>query len=192
VSLFYEQLEILKETGKLACFRRDIQAVTDETVGILLDGNEDWLLIDVIDDSKGSKMGVSVIQTQEITQVRWDGDALENLTALTHENYTKTNHGDIDISSRESLLKTIQEKYGYLCLFFDDVRPDSCFIGKYVDIDSSDDDNSGCILFDEFPTLRERSISRSLFKLSEITRIDAGAPYEEAINKLVQRNEVKV
>lgn len=186
MSLFYEQLEMLKETGELACFYRDVQAISDDITGILLDFNEDWVLVESIDTSDGSNKGVSILQTQELTQVRWNSATNQSLKTLMQKSYKKTNHQKIDIKSRETILASVQKQYEYLCIFLDDTKPDTCYIGKVIDIDVGEDTDSGCILFDEYPPLYSRDVSRSLFKFEEITRVDAGAPYEEGINVLAK------
>ena len=187
MSLFYEQLELLKDTSELACFYRDVQAQSDDIIGILLDFNEDWLLIDSIGTCDGSNNGLSILQTQELTQVRWLSESNKSLKTLMENNYKKTKTTNINIKSVETILASVQKQFGYVCIFLDDTKPDTCYIGKIIDIDTGKDSDAGCILFEEYPTHSSRDISKSLFKVDEITRVDAGAPYEEGVNMLANQ-----
>ncbi len=187
MSIFYKQLDTLKSSGELVQFYRNVQDPSHELAGVLLDFNEDWVLIDCISINDGSDDGVSIVQTQEITQTRWGSQTLKNLKFLMDERADSKKDCLVDITSIETILNSVQESFGYVNIHFDDISADKCYIGTVVEIDAVSEGDSGCILFDEYPTLYSTEVCRSLFKLSKITRVDAGAPYEHAINLIATK-----
>lgn len=182
MSLFYKQLDTLKSSGELVQFYRDVQNSSDDLTGVLLDFNEDWVLIDCVSTSDGSDGGISVIQMQEITQTRWGSKVLKNLKFLMDELGVSKKDRLVDITSIETILNSVQELFGYVNIHFDDISDDKCYIGKVVEIDSVGDGGSGCLLLEEYPPFYSNDICHSLFRLAEITRVDAGASYEHAVN----------
>ena len=182
MSIFYKQLDMLKSSGELVQLYREVQNSSDDLTGVLLDFNEDWVLIDCVSTSDGSNDGISVIQTQEITQTRWGSKMLKNLKFLMDERGVSKKDRLVDITSIETILSSVQESFGYVNIHFDDISDDKCYIGKVVEIDSVGEGDSGCLLFEEYPPFYSNDICHSLFKLAEITRVDAGASYEHAVN----------
>ena len=182
MSIFYKQLDMLKSSGELVHFYRQVQSSQDDLIGGLLDFNEDWILIDCVNGSDGSDDGISIIQTQEVTQTRWGSKTLENLKFLMGERADRKKDYLVDITSIETILNSVQAAFGFVNIHFDDILEDRCYIGKVVEIDSASEGDGGCLLFDEYPPFHSNDISRSLFKLSEVTRVDAGGAYEHAVN----------
>jgi hypothetical protein len=185
MSVFYKQLEMLKESQELALFKRDVQAEKDDVEGFIRDFNEDWLLLDVVNDQSGKYDGIRILQTNQITQVRWQSQGLKTLKLMVQENYKPLNKGKIDISNISSILNDVQKLYLYINIHLDEIHSGACFIGQIVEMDDQ------CLVMDEFPTHSSTEISRSLFRITEITRIDAGAPYEENINLIARKHRLR-
>lgn len=180
MSLFKKKLEILKSTKELADFYRDIRADDNEITGYVRDFNDDWVLLDVLNTENGKSKGISVFCIEDIERVRWGSAELISNKILAEKNYKPSAVGDIEIDSVEKILKTVQYAYGYVNIMLDNNDPDTCFIGKIVELDNE------YLVLDEFPTRSSKIISQSLFKLSHITRVDAGADYENGISFLAQ------
>ena len=185
MSVFYKHLEILKNTQELAFFRRGTLDSKDNVEGFVKDFNGEWLLLDVVISETGKYGGIRILQMDEITQVRWDSQALKTLKLLVQDNYKPADKGMIDITNINLMLTSVQNEYGYVNLFFEKSHPDACYIGKIVDMDEYG------VLLEEYPTHSSTVISRSLFMTKDITRVDAGAPYEENINLIARKHRVR-
>lgn len=181
MSVFFNKLEILKKTKELAIFYRDSQAMSDDLTGYLRDFNQNWLLLDLVNTENGKNNGISIIQINEVTRVRWNSQKIRSYKILAENSYSAPVSLEIDIENIETILKTVQYAYGHVNIMFDDIASDKCFIGKVVEMDDD------CVILDEFPTHSSSGISQCLFKVSEITRVDAGADYEKGVSLCAQQ-----
>ena len=119
MSVFYKHLEILKNTQELAFFRRGTLDSKDNVEGFVKDFNGEWLLLDVVISETGKYGGIRILQMDEITQVRWDSQALKTLKLLVQDNYKPADKGMIDITNINLMLTSVQNEYGYVNLFFE-------------------------------------------------------------------------
>ncbi len=173
MSVFTNMLERLKKEKILFDLYRD-DLVNDCLTGILTDYNEKCCHLSLVDED-GTDNGISVVKTDDISRIRWDGNARDSLKILMKEKKTKLLSPSISIGSLREVIESIQNHFGYVNIHTEYMNDDICFIGEIEDID---DDH---MIVNECGTMSSRDRHRMLVPMDQISRIDAEAQYEKDI-----------
>jgi hypothetical protein len=88
---------------------------------------------------------------------------------------------EIDISSLQNVIKSINENYGYVNIFIQDIDSSICFIGEICEMDEE------TIVIDEFGTKSSLDRKNIMLSINDITKIGAGGIYEENLKKLFDK-----
>lgn len=80
-----------------------------------------------------------------------------------------------------TILSSIQDQYGYVNLHTEFMNDDVCFIGEITNQDSA------WVSLLGYGTLTSRDANTLLLGKEEISRVDAGAKYEESIKFLASK-----
>ena len=93
---------------------------------------------------------------------------------------TELKFPNIDLTSIGKVLSSIQATYGYVNIHAEDMANDMCFIGEIEEQDKE------WVSLRGYGTKIARDINSLLLEKEEISRVDAGAKYEESIKFLAK------
>jgi hypothetical protein len=151
----------------------------DSYLGFLIDSNDQFLVLKKFDD-KGNFDGIIIIFIENITRIRWDGNEISSIFKLIENSKRFSEKNIIDISSMDSVLKSLSEIYGYVNIAIQDIDSSVCFIGEITEMDDE------TLILNEFGT--KVSLDRKMLMISKvnITLIESGGIYEEGLKKLLK------
>ncbi len=151
----------------------------DESItGIIADFSSEFMLLNCLTE-KGENAGISVFYIEDITRIRAKGNIRQSLKDLSQRNKTRFKSYKINLTSINTVLSSVQESFGYVSLSTEEILQDQeCFIGS---IKHEDKD---WIALNSFGTMSNRDIKQLILKKDDITCVDAGGKYENAINYL--------
>jgi hypothetical protein len=176
-----DTLKALKQSRELVDVYRDRRS--DESLtGVVTDYSEDFVYLSLISDS-GLQNGIAVVFAADITRIRWKGNVRESIQQLMNQKETRPATPKIGLETLMDVLSSVSEAYGYVNILTEGMDDSIAFIGEIQNMDAE-----GLVLH-EFGTMTSRDRHWLLLRLDEITRVDAGAPYEEDIKLLTTSNE---
>jgi len=153
----------------------------DETeFGFIIDFNDDYLVIESIDDESNPN-GISIFNRENITRIRWGGNQIESTQKLIDQSKRLKDIKKIDLTSIQTILKSVQNIFGYVCVFIEDLDSGVCFIGE---IEEMDDET---IIIYEYGTKTSLDRKRIMLNIDDITKVEGGGNYEESIKKLIKK-----
>ncbi len=145
--------------------------------GFIIDFNDTFLLLNVF-DSESKPDGIAVFFRENITRMRWGGNDISSTFYLIDDSNKRLDKDEIDLSTIQSVLKSVQAKYGYICVHVQDMDSGLCFIGEYTEMD---DDT---IILKEYGTKSALDRINLMISIGEITKVEGGGQYEEGLVKL--------
>ncbi|MCH8622491.1 hypothetical protein [Undibacterium sp. TS12] len=171
-----ETLQYLKQSQELVDLYRDRQ--TDESLtGVVTDYTEDFVYLSLISDS-GLPNGIAVVLTDDISRIRWQGNERQSIQQLMDAKQTRPMTPVIRLDTLVDVLVSVNSAFGYVSILTENMDDGVTFIGEIKNIDA------GAVLLQEFGTMTSRDRRWLMLRLDEITRVDAGAAYEEDIKFL--------
>jgi hypothetical protein len=180
MSILLKTLKLLHKDAELVDLYRD--RLDDESLtGIVTAFSDDFIYLSLFSDS-GLCNGISVVRISDITRVRWEGNERISIQQLVDKKGTKPLAPELNLSTMQSVIKSVQSIFGYVNLLTEEMDSGISFIGKVIEIDDSH------ILFNGYGTMTSRDKNKMLIDLSEITRVDADAPYEKDIVYLATKS----
>jgi len=148
--------------------------------GYILDFNDTFLVLDSYNDESIAD-GIIVFFRGNITRIRWGGNEISSASKLI-DNSKRTNiKSEIDLSSVQNVIKSINENYGYINISIQDIDSSVCFIGEICEMDEE------TVVIDEFGTKTSLDRKNIMLSINDITKIEAGGIYEENLKKLFKK-----
>jgi hypothetical protein len=179
MSLLDKRLAELKLSQEVVDVYRD--RVSDESLtGVVANFNEEFLLLSLFTED-GEDNGISVIFRHNITRLRTGGNVRASIDELSKFRSTKLNFPNINLNSIDDILSSIQSVYGYVNIHTEFMSNDICFIGKVTEQDKY------WISLLGYGTMTSRDSNTLLIEKEEVSRVDAGATYEESISFLAEK-----
>jgi hypothetical protein len=149
--------------------------------GVVTSFSESFVYLSLFSGS-GLCDGISVVRLSDVTRIRWEGNERCSIQELVLKNESKPLKPEIDLSSIQSIIESIQNTFGYVNILTEEMDSEICFIGKMLEIDDSH------VLFHAYGTMTSRDKNKMLIDLSEVTRVDAEAQYEKDIVYLATKS----
>jgi hypothetical protein len=119
--------------------------------------------------------GFQCSRLQDVKHLRPDPYADFAVTALRKRRQQLRKKPNVDISELPALLKSASKAFPLVTIHREGVKPDACWIGRVLDVTEK-----SVVLHEIGPdAVWEKRPSR--FRLSEITRVEFGGGYEEAL-----------
>jgi hypothetical protein len=172
-----------KYLDKLKSAKELIDVYTDRydesLYGFIIDFNEDFLILESIDDDNNPD-GVSIFNRENITRIRWGGNEIESTKKLIDQSKRLKDIKKIDLTSIQSVVKSVQSIFGYVNVFIEDIDSSVCFIGEIEDMDDES------LVIHEYGTKISLDRKRILLNVNDITKVEGGGNYEEGIKKIIK------
>lgn len=152
--------------------------------GYALAISDNFLLIETFDE-EGRPNGPVIIFHETVTRIQWGSSEdleTERLIDCSSNNIELTT---IDLSSTESVLKSVQAHFEYVCFEVQEIDDQICFIGQIESI------IDGVLKFKRFGTRTTPGQSQGLYLIEDITKIYAGQTYTENIYKMNRNHEAQ-
>ena len=146
------------------------------TWGYVLDIGPQFFLLGLIDDNIKFN-GFQCFLISDVKRLKVPdpyGDFV--VAALRKRGQSIERKPDIDISNLPALLKTANALFPLITIHRERIKPDTCLIGKVVDI------KENYLLFLEIAPDAAWEDKPSKIRLSDITRVEFGGGYEEALH----------
>ncbi len=175
MELSRKYLQKLKDENTLVEIYTDNYDESD--YGFILDFNEDYLLIEKFDDECNYD-GLTIFLRHNITRIRWSGNDIESVAKLIDSTKRQNGKVDIDLTSTQTILKSVSKIYNHLTVHIQNIDKNVCFIGQIHEMDESS------IVIHEFGTKSSLDRKFILLSLDDITRIDVNGQYENNLIKL--------
>lgn len=176
MTLQLETLMNLKQSQELVDVYRD-RRVSDSLTGVITEYSEDFVYLSLVSDT-GMPNGIAVVFADDISRIRWQGNERKSIQQLMDQKKTRPAAPAIRLGTMVDVISSISEAYGYVNIHTEGMDDRITFIGEVKGIDN------GAVVLHEFGTMTSRDRHWLLLRLDEITRVDAGAPYEEDISFL--------
>lgn len=183
MAILHSVIADLKKSKKLCVIH--IDNPEDYIYSQIIDSNEDITLLRRIATDSGEFDGYSLIFTENIRTISWEGELLEQLEILLEEcskekreNFEKINNINID-SHLFKTIKRINSFFGHISVY-EIFNADEFFFGQVKDIDEY---FMQLRLMGDKSRMDDRNI---VLRLDDIGRIDFGGIYDENMLKLHQ------
>ena len=152
--------------------------------GFIINFNEEFLLLEKFTDL-GQPDGITVLKREAITRIKWGGNEIENtFNSIITEERIDSIEG-LRVDTLEEALKSVQNKFGYVTLYIENIDTEMCIIGEIEEIDKD------TIVIFEFGTVKALDRKRLMISSNEITRIEAGGKYEKWLMELFKKKKLK-
>ncbi|TAG43513.1 MAG: hypothetical protein EAZ31_04170, partial [Cytophagia bacterium] len=129
----------------------------DSTYSFVIDYNEEFLVLECFNED-GDYNGISILLRENITRIRWQGNDITSVFRLIDITKRIEYKNEIDLSTKETILKSVYRKYEHINVYIEEIDKDVCFIGQIYDLDSES------IVINEFGT--SVSLDRKFILLS--------------------------
>ena len=143
--------------------------------GIIANFSEDFICLSLLSD-EGESDGVAIVYRQNITRIRSGGNVRQSIKELSEHRETELQLPDIDLFSIDTVLSSVQAAYGYVNVHTEYMDDEVCFIGALVEQDDE------WVTMEGFGTIGGRDSHKFFLDKEEISRVDAGAKYEESVS----------
>lgn len=170
-------LDKLKSTKELVDVYTD--RYDESLYAFIIDFNEDYMILESIDDDNNPD-GVTILNRENITRIRWGGNEIESTQKLIDQSKRLNNIKKIDLTSIQSIIKSVQSIFGYVNVFIEDIDSSVCFIGEVEDMDDVN------LVIHEYGTKISLDRKRILLNIEDITKVEGGGNYEEGIKKIIK------
>ena len=155
--------------------------ISDESLtGVVADFNKEFLVLSLLTD-EGESNGISVFYRDDITRLRTGGNMRTSISELSKFRSTNVKAPKINLNSIDDILSSVQEEYGYVNTHTEALDDEICFIGKILEQDDM------WVSLKGYGTMDNRDTNELLIDKEEISRVDAGALYEESVKFLAEK-----
>lgn len=169
----------LKRLKKEKVFVDIYTDVFEETIfGYILDYNDTFLVLDSYNDEAQAD-GIVIFFRENISRIRWGGNEIESIHHISKAN-KKNKVPKVDLSSIQTVLKTVENHYGYINVSIQNVDPGVCFIGEVEEMDEN------TIIIHEYGTRISLDRKNIMLSIQDITKIEAGGVYETGLVKVLK------
>ena len=143
--------------------------------------NDNYVLLEHY-NLDGFYNGIIVFRRQDITRIRWDNNEIKSASLITTRQEKIKDLEFISIESIESIIKSVDKTFGYVCLQIQNINSEWSIIGQLQEMDSE------TIVIKEFGTMSTLDRAMLMFSIDDITRVDAGGLYENNLMKVHKNN----
>jgi hypothetical protein len=130
-------------------------------------------------DNGGEYDGFALLFVDDITRIRWGGierSSLEKLAQLKNE--TLVHEAEIDLASFPAALVSVQDRFGYVCLYAEERARNTAFIGQMEELLEE------TLVMREFGTISNLDRSFLALRTRDLTRLDFDSKYERDLLRL--------
>ena len=131
-------------------------------------------------DEEGRFDGILILEKEDISRIRWGGNAREITENLISE---RTDIEDLILSDMKSAVLSLYEQFGHVCLTMGMYGTDTMFIGE---IHKHQDDS---LILHEYGTRSNFDRSYLLLRWDDISRVQAGGVYEKNLHELYNKSQ---
>jgi hypothetical protein len=143
--------------------------------------NDDFLLLENYNED-GFYNGILIFKRQDITRIRWDNNEIRSASKTMTRQQHINELTSISIDSIESIIKSVDNTFGYVSLQIQDINSDWTIIGQVQEMDTD------TIIIKEFGTMSTLDRGMLMLSIGDITRVDAGGIYESNLMKIHGKN----
>lgn len=164
-----------KRYTKLAeCYRKSIDGDEVYDLGYVVDGNDDYMLLQLVDD-RITLNGYSLIRVQDISELNIEVDHARFIEkALDIRKKVVKRPVLVDLTDISTILSSINQHFPLMTLHRESNDPDACYVGSVESVCDK------TVLLNEMdPDAKWNGTKR--IHLDEITRIDFDGGYETAL-----------
>ncbi len=145
--------------------------------GFIVSFNENLLLLEQFSDI-GEADGISIIKIENITRIKWEGNDINTTAKFAVKEKRLENLENLKIDTIQNALKSIQNRFGYVNLYIQNIDAGMSIIGEVEELDDE------IIIIKEFGTYTALDRKKLMLSVEEITKIDAGGKYENNLKEL--------
>ncbi len=150
--------------------------------GYVVDASKRWLLLLLIGDGI-TYAGFQAYRLQDVTSIEMPAPHADFYqAALRKRGQRRPRAPKIDLSSTSALIRSVSEHSTLLTLHREKADPGVCHIGQFVESSSS------WVSIWEVTPDATWDDGPSRYRFTEITRVDFGGPYEEALALVVMEH----
>lgn len=147
------------------------------TYGYLIDYSDDFILIESY-DAECRQEGISVLFREYITRIRWAGNEMTNASRLITLQPRNPLKVYVDLSNMATILKSIYQQFKHVSVHMQLLNPDQVLIGQIHELDEE------ILILHEYGTMSSYDRRYTMIALADITRVDAGGPYERNLMQI--------
>jgi hypothetical protein len=149
----------------------------DTIFGKILKRTDTFLCMSAINDD-GFYDGIRIVKKEHVTRIRWGGKERSSIERIIKDYEVPSIVEKIEFKSTVSLIKSVNDLFGYIVIFVEEADPDICFIGEIEKIDDKD------FLMREYGSIRSLDRAHLVVSLNEVTSISIDGIYERNIVQL--------
>jgi len=177
----WSMLEEARKNGWLVRIKRE-NLGSDSFYGFVGGLSSDYVVISVI-DSNCRFDGASVFETDEVTFLEWDTAYLKNRARVLEESPTSPLPlADLELSSWESIIRSVAAIYPVLTFHRDRTDSSSCYLGANIEIEEE-------IVRADLVSYDGELDGRFALRLSDLTQVEFGDGYAGALWQMVRNGE---
>jgi len=143
--------------------------------------NDNFLLLEHYNED-GYYNGILIFKRQDITRIRWNNNEIRSAYKIITRQEQINELTNISIDSIESIIKSVDNAFGYVSLQIQDINSDWTIIGQVQEMDTD------TIVIKEFGTMSTLDRGMLMLSIGDITRVDAGGLYENNLMKIHGKN----
>lgn len=148
--------------------------------GFIFDFNEDFLILEQFTDI-GEADGIAILKRENISRIKWAGNDIETTSHFALKEKRNENIDKLKIGDIQHILRSVQNIFGYVTLFIQDIDRGMCIIGE---IEEMDEDT---IIVKEYGTYASLDRKMLMLSIHEITKIECGGQYENNLHELFKK-----
>lgn len=173
---YHRAVELLGDAARV--FRVDREALSaDSLIGKIIASNDEFLVLSKLNEN-GQSDGLSMLRWDHVSRLRWGDDELSAYARLAedveHSRFASLLTGDSFIAALEHLRSSLE-----ICaIFFEELNASVCLVGQVKQVDSD------IVIVHELGTYASPTRSFAALRNVDVTRIDVGGLYEEALKRL--------
>ncbi|MEM0541110.1 hypothetical protein WFZ85_00625 [Flavobacterium sp. j3] len=154
----------------------------DESIyGFIFDFNEEFLILEQFTDI-GEADGIAVLKRENISRIKWLGNSIKTAEIFALKAITNENIGKIKIDNIQNIIKSIQNEFGYVTLYIQDVDSEMCIIGEIIEMDAD------TLIIKEYGTYASLDRKMLMLSIHEITKVECDGQYERNLHELFNKN----
>ena len=176
MKVFHEYIDKLIKTQEF------VDVYTDEYdeshYGYIVKVSDELLILESFTGKDGQNEGIMVFRLKDISRINWEGNEIQEVKKLVKQDSRDSSISNIDITTINTALESINKKYGYVEINIQDLDGDVCFIGEIESLDAD------ILVLNEYGSRQSLDRTKILLKIKDITRVDAGRAYSETIKSI--------
>lgn len=177
MGVYFNTVKKLKEGQDMVDVYRD-EISSESLTGVISNYSEELIYLSLFTD-EGLPNGVAIFFITDITRIRWGGNVRNSISKLISLNGSRSINREINLSSLKAAIESVQLEFGYVNLLAERIEADITFIGEVSEIDEE------ALVLNSYGTMSTLDRSFQFMALNSISRIDAGANYENCIHLLL-------